>query len=253
MTFLNKNIVITGASKGLGYHVALDFASRGANLALISRDEESLKYLSSEIGVGNKHIYETCDLLDVDETDYSAKKILNHFDNRVDIILHSAGGGYGMRDPLLSSNDLHSLFMGNIGGAVNINRILIPSMIKRKSGNVIHVGSVASREVTGSVGYNTVKSAINAYVRTIGKEMSKFGIVVTGILPGGFIAKDNAMIRLRENKLSVYDEFINQRLPRGFMGNVEELLPMIRLLSSSDASMMGGCMVPIDAGEGSAY
>jgi len=148
---------------------------------------------------------------------------------------------------------MYALFMGNLGGAMNLNYFLLPSMMNQKSGNVIHIGSIASHEVTGSVGYNTVKSATSAYVRTIGKEMVQYGVVITGILPGGFVAKDNAMVRLKENKPEIYQEFIDERLPRGCMGDVSELIPMIRYLSSDDASMMGGCMVPIDAGEGNVY
>jgi len=252
LSFSQKNIVITGASKGLGYHAALDFASKGANLALLSRDETSLVNLVDHLE-GEQHRYYLNDLSDVDQTEIVATKVLDDFDGKIDVVLHAAGGGYGMREPLISSNEIYTLFMGNLGGAINLNRLFIPSMIKQEKGSVIHIGSIASHEITGSVGYNTVKSATSAYVRTIGKEMAQYGVVITGILPGGFVAKDNAMIRLKENKPDIYQEFIDERLPRGYMGDVSELIPMVRYLSSNDASMMGGCMVPIDAGEGNAY
>ena len=48
-------------------------------------------------------------------------------------------------------------------------------------------------------------------------------------------------------------KFIQERLPRKYLGKAEELIPMILLLCSDAASMMGGCLVPIDAGEGMAY
>ena len=250
--YSNKNIVITGSSKGLGYHAALDFSKRGANLALLSRDEDALIALTNKIG-DKRHIYYANDLLDSENTEEVAINILNHFNHKVDVILHAAGGGYGMHNTLISSDNMYSLFMANLGGAININNIIVPHMIEVGSGNIIHIGSIASHEVTGSVGYNTIKSAVSAYVRTIGKELSKSGIIVTGILPGGFVAKDNAMVRLCDNKPDIYNNFIQERLPRGYMGDVDELLPLIRLLSSNEASMMGGCMVPIDAGEGNAY
>ena len=126
-------------------------------------------------------------------------------------------------------------------------------MIQRKYGNLVHVCSIASSEATGSVGYNTVKAALAAYVRTLGRELAGSGIVATGILPGGFYAPGNSWERLEEKNPAAVKQFIKERLPRDFLGNGEELIPMIQLLCSDDASMMAGCLVPIDAGEGFSY
>ena len=118
---------------------------------------------------------------------------------------------------------------------------------------MVHVGSIASNEGVGSVGYNTVKAALAAYVRSLGREMNRFNVIVTGILPGGFISPENAMARLQESNPAAYERFIQDRLPRQIMGEATELIPMLLLLCSEGASMMGGCLVPIDAGEGRAY
>ena len=77
--------------------------------------------------------------------------------------------------------------------------------------------------------------------------------MVTGILPGGFISPDNAMARLRKKNIKAYKKFIKTRLPRKLMGDVNEVLPMLLFLCSKHSSMMGGCLVPIDAGEGKSY
>jgi len=61
------------------------------------------------------------------------------------------------------------------------------------------------------------------------------------------------MARLQETNPEAYSSFIEDRLPRQIMGGAEELVPMLLLLCSEGASMMGGCLVPIDAGEGRAY
>jgi len=87
----------------------------------------------------------------------------------------------------------------------------------------------------------------------LGRELYKDKVVVTGILPGGFIAPGNAMERLRKKNIKAYKKFIKTRLPRGLMSNADEVLPMLLLLCSKHSSMMGGCLVPIDAGEGKAY
>ena len=61
------------------------------------------------------------------------------------------------------------------------------------------------------------------------------------------------MFRFKIKNIKDYKKFIKKRLPRNKMGDVSEIIPIILFLCSQHASMMGGCMVPIDAGEGIAY
>ena len=247
-----KRIIITGASRGLGQVCAEAFDAEGAKMVLMARSGESLENIISSCANQKSHLFIPVDLLDLEGLHRGMKEALKFLDG-VDVVLHVAGGGLGLRDSLIDSEDLLKLFNLNVVAPVEINRIAAPFMIKRGQGNLVHVGSIASTEATGSVGYNTVKAALSAYVRSLGNELIESGVIVTGILPGGFYAPGNAMQRLEKNKPEVYKQFIQERLPRKKMGMAEELVPLIRLLCSDDASMMGGCMVPIDAGEGKAY
>ena len=115
------------------------------------------------------------------------------------------------------------------------------------------MGSIAGGEAVASVGYNTVKAALAAYVRSLGNQLAGDSIIATGIQPGGFRAPGNSWERLASTKPEVVEDFVRQRLPRGHLGDAEELVPLLAFLCSDAASMMGGCMVPIDAGEGKAY
>jgi 3-oxoacyl-[acyl-carrier protein] reductase len=149
--------------------------------------------------------------------------------------------------------DLKKLFQVNLGAAIEINRLAIKHRNKNHFLKLIHVGSIASYEAVASVGYNIVKSALAAYVRSLGRELYKNKVLVTGIMPGGFIAPGNAMERFKKKNLKEYKNFIKTRLPRGIMGSADEILPILLFLCSNHSSMMGGCMVPIDGGEGKSY
>ena len=175
-----------------------------------------------------------------------------HWDS-IDAVVHTSGGGMGLRNPLLHPGELYKLFRLNLGEAVEINRFVLPHMKEKHRGNIVHVCSIAAGEAVGSVGYNTVKAALGAYVRSIGREMAPYGVVVTGIAPGGFQSPQGAMERLERDNPQAYQKFVSERLPRGFMGKAGELMPLLRFLLSPEASMMGGCVVPIDAGEGRYY
>lgn len=248
----NKRVLVTGASKGLGAVAARAFAEQGARVALLARSQDKLEAVRQSCEYPEKHLCVPVDFLDMKQIPTAvqeAKKFLGGFD----IVLHSAGGGLGLKDDLLTHEAFSKLFTLNLGAAAEINRLIAPEMKERRSGNLVHVGSIASGEAVGSVGYNTVKAALAAYVRSLGRELSRFNVIATGILPGGFISPGNVMARLQEASPEAYQRFIEERLPRKIMGKTEELIPMILLLSSEAASMMGGCLVPIDAGEGRAY
>ena len=248
----DKNIIITGASKGLGLVCAQTLAECGARVVLLARSEEILNTLKSSLRNPNKHIAVAGDLTDFVVLEKSIKKATG-FLGHVDVVLHVAGGGLGLKSELLTAQDFSKLFALNVLVASEINRLLIPKMKERKSGNLVHVGSIASTEGVGSVGYNTVKAGLAAYVRTLGRELADSNVIVTGILPGGFLAPENAMDHLKKFNPEAYSKFEAERLPRKFMADAKELMPMLRLLCTEQASMMSGCMVPIDAGEGRAY
>lgn len=247
-----KKILITGASRGLGSIAAKAFSALGGELVLLARSKEQLEIVAHSCQQPDKHAVVAVDLLDVSAIAGAINEAAN-FLGHIDVVLHVAGGGLGLRDPLLKAADLVRLFTLNVAAAAEINRLVVPAMQERKRGNLVHVGSIAGREAVASVGYNTAKTALSAYVRSLGNELARSSLVVTGIQPGGFLAPGNSWERMTVDKPEVVEQFIQQRLPRGYLAQAEELIPLLAFLCSDAASMMAGCMVPIDAGEGKYY
>ena len=248
----NRKILITGASKGLGAVAAQAFAERGARLVLIARSEDKLQQVRLSCNNPERHLCIAVDLLEMNFIEHAIREA-QAFLGGIDVVLHVAGGGLGLKDDFLKHADFQKLFALNIGAAAEINRLVVSDMKERRSGHLVHIGSIASSEGVGSVGYNTVKAALAAYVRSLGRELNRFNVIATGILPGGFLSPGNAMARLQEVNPNAYKAFISERLPRQIMGDASELIPMLVLLCSEGASMMGGCLVPMDAGEGRSY
>jgi len=250
--FLGKRIIVTGASRGLGAMACEALAKRGAKIAMLSRSKKEMDNLKNGLKNPSNHISIKVDLLKNNAIKLAIKKAIK-FLKRIDIVLHVAGGGFGLKEKLIKDKDLKTLLQVNLGAAAEINRLVVSGKTKSQSLKLVHVGSIASNEAVASVGYNVAKSALSTYVRSLGRELYKNNVIVTGILPGGFIAPGNAMERLRKKNIKDYKKFIKTRLPRGLMGNVNEVLPMLLFLCSKHSSMMGGCLVPMDAGEGRAY
>jgi len=250
--FKDKHVLITGASKGLGYVCAKYFERWGSRLIITGRTQEKLESLRKGFAHPEQHLSVEADLVNPDEIEALVKKGRDCLGN-IDIVIHSLGGGYGFREALLSWEQFNTLHKVNVGAAAEINRLLLPDMIQRKQGNAVHICSIASQEATGSVGYNAVKASLSAYVRTLGRELADSGVVVTGILPGAFYAPENSWRRLEANKPEVVQKIIQERLPRKKIGEADEMMSLIALLAGEDASMMAGSCVPIDAGEGISY
>ena len=246
-----KRVLITGASRGLGQSCAEAFAKAGAKLLLTGRAADRLRQIQASFDHPEDHTIVPGDLTQVDVIQQLVNVAQQVGD--LDVILHVMGGGLGLRDPLLAWEDFATLFTTNLASAAEINRRLIPRMIERKTGNVVHVGSIASTEAVGSVGYNTVKAALAAYTRSLGRALASTGVIVTGILPGGFLAPDNGMERLKRRDPKQFEHSLLERQPRKRLGQPEELIPLMMFLASRKATMMTGCCVPIDAGEGLTY
>jgi len=252
LSLTGRHILITGASRGLGAVCARAFAAQGARLTLMARSAEALEAVAASCAEAGLHRSIPVDLLEMSQIATAVDQLLQS-DSCPDTVLHCAGGGLGLREPLLPAEGLQLLFSLNVAAPAEINRLLLPVMQERAKGNLVHVGSIAGSEAVASVGYNTAKAALAAYVRSLGNEMAASGIIVTGILPGGFRAPGNSWERLAADKPDVVEQFVQQRLPRGYLAQAEELIPLLAFLCSDAASMMGGCMIPIDAGEGKAY
>lgn len=248
----NKRVLITGASRGLGSVCAVFFSQQGARLALMARSKEGLEAVRESCVNPEKHRTFDCDLTDMNML-LNAVTAAADFLGEFDVVLHVVGGGLGLREPLIRAAHIMRLFTLNVVVAAEINRLIAPSMTNRGKGNLVHVGSISASEANASVGYNTVKAALSAYVRSFGNEIAGSGVVVTGILPGGFLAPKNSWERLKAQKPDVVKRFIDERLPRNRLADAAELVPLLSFLCSDAASMMSGCMVPIDAGEGKTY
>ncbi|MZH03553.1 MAG: SDR family oxidoreductase, partial [Nitrospinae bacterium] len=131
--FKNKKVLVTGASKGLGWVCANILAGLGAQLVCSGRNKESLQKLKESFSNPNQHMIFAGDLIDPKVISELVSKG-EEFLGGIDIVLHVLGGGYGFRDPLLPWEQLDTLHKVNVGVAAEINRLIVPEMIKRKSG-----------------------------------------------------------------------------------------------------------------------
>ena len=250
--FSKKNILITGASYGLGSLIAKELSKEQCNLILVSRSKDKLKKTYNLCAFKKNHHTIISDFQS-HESIFEMTKIVAQKFKKLDIIMHIAGGGLGVKDNFPIRSDYLKVFNLNLFSIFEINRELVPLIKKNRGGTIFHVGSVVANESIGSISYNCAKTALAAYVRTLSKTLSSNKICVTGINPGAFEIEQNAMYRLKKNNLNAYKSFINNRLPSKKMPKGESFIDIIKLLIGKNNMIFSGNMISCDSGEGNFY
>ena len=183
----DKIVLITGASSGFGESCARLFADQGAKLILAARREERLKILAEELKT--KHYAEILTLkLDVRNND-DVQKAIGGLDSKwssIDILINNAGLSRGL-DKLYEGKiqDWEEMIDTNVKGLLYISRAVIPYMVKRNSGHIVNIGSIAGHEVypNGSV-YCATKHAVDAITKGMRLDLNGTDIKVTTVDPG---------------------------------------------------------------------
>ena len=170
--FLGKKIIVTGASRGLGAEACKVLADRGAEIAMLSRSKIEMENLRNRMQNSSKHISIKVDFLNNNSLNKAFKKAID-FLKKIDIIIHVAGGGFGLKEPLIKNDDLRTLLQVNFVAAAELNRLTVNTMKKGGELKLIHVGSITSTEAIGSVGYNVAKASLASYVKSLGRELYK--------------------------------------------------------------------------------
>jgi short-subunit dehydrogenase len=183
---LNMNVVITGASQGIGKGIAERFAAAGANLFLSARNMDKVVEwkidLSKKYGI-NIFTY-NADLSKKDEVDGLAEEILKKFE-KIDVLVNNAGSfvpGSVYNEP---EGSLEMMIAINLYSAYHLTRKLLPFMMNSKSGHIFNMCSIAGLQAYANGGaYSISKFALNGFTKNLRDEMKTHGIKVTAIHPG---------------------------------------------------------------------
>lgn len=176
-------IVITGASSGLGKHLALGYASSDNELVLLARRGEKLEEVATQCrAVGAK--VETI-VSDVNDFELMKRVGTQLAQTPIDRIILNAGISVGHSGGVTPFDDFHRLFQTNFLSVHALLEPIIPKMIEQKSGEIVFISSLASlMSMPTSVAYSSSKRALNAYAEGLRYQLKQHGIDVMNILPG---------------------------------------------------------------------
>jgi len=250
--FSSKNILVTGASRGIGYGVAKGFAAAGANVTILADNEEvrnAATCLSRETGVTVKAIQ--CDI-----TDLSAVRQAMEQCDRIDILINNAG--LERITPILDEDDaVEDMFKRivdtNVTGTFYVTRYAARKMPPGSS--MIFTCSIWSRTAVEEFSaYCSTKHANLGFMRSMAKELMPKGIRVNGICPGwvrteaSLNSLKNMSIRTGRNESELLDDITGAQIRDGLM-EPDDLVSSYLFLASDAASNIVGQAITVDRGE----
>jgi NAD(P)-dependent dehydrogenase (short-subunit alcohol dehydrogenase family) len=249
--FAGKRVLVTGGTKGAGLAIVRRLAAAGAAVATASR---------SPLPQGQSpDIYVQTDLATVEGADAVARAVASGLGG-VDIIVHTLGGssapggGFAALNEALWQQELNT----NLLAAVRLDHALLPPMVERGSGVVIHVSSIQRRLplYESTIAYASAKAALSAYSKALSKELGPKGVRVNSVAPGWIrTTAAEAMVKRLADHAGGDEETARQGImnalggiPIGRPAWPEEVAELVAFLASDRAASIHGAEYVIDGG-----
>ena len=182
----DKVVLITGASSGFGADAARAFAHEGARVVLAARRLDRLQELAAEIqNTGGSAIAVPVDVANRADISNMVKTVIDLY-GRIDILFNNAGfGRLDWFENLDPERDIETQVDVNLLGVMQVTRAVLPHMILQRSGHIINMSSIAGWIAAPLYGvYAATKFAVRGFSDGLRREVTPFGIKVSGVYPG---------------------------------------------------------------------
>lgn len=240
MKLEQKNVFITGSSRGIGLAIAHKFASLGANIVLNSRGEISEELLNEFKPYGVKVLAISGDVSDFTDAKRMVDKAIEGLGS-VDVLVNNAGITQDTLMLKMTEEDFEKVLKVNLTGAFNMTQAVLKQMIKAREGAIINMSSVVG--LMGNIGqanYAASKAGLIGFTKSVAREVANRNVRVNAIAPG-MIESD--MTAVLSDK--VKDAMLAQ-IPMKQFGQAEQVAEVTAFLASQD--YLTGQVIAIDGG-----
>lgn len=229
-----KTVVITGATKGIGWATSKRLAHAGYHVIGIARTKPKEAFPGD---------FFACDLSNEKDTANIITKLLDQY--QIDALINNLGAGKIQQLGEIELESLKSIFDLNVRTAVQMTQGLVGKMKERKSGRIINLSSRAHLGVFGRTSYAAAKSALIGCTRVWALELALHGITVNVLAPGPI---ETEMFRRVRPVGSEAEKEILASIPMRRIGQPKEVAATIEFLLSEDAGFITGQTFYIDGG-----
>lgn len=238
-----KVAVITGGGSGIGFGIAEKFIEKGIQTVLVARDEEKLKNACAKLGPSCH--YKTCDLSDLKTIPILVQNILLEY-GRIDVLVNNAGINMKKDFTEVTDEEFQKILTVNVCSVFALSREVVKEMIRRKSGSIINISSMAAQYgLPRVIAYSASKSAIEGMTRAMASELSPHAIRINCIAPG-FI--ETAMTAKALNDDPERKAKAMGRTPMGKMGKPSDIGAAAAFFASDESDYITGTILCVDGG-----
>jgi 3-oxoacyl-[acyl-carrier protein] reductase len=249
--------IVTGASRGIGRQIAIDFAREGSHLVLNARNAAALESTAHECEAhGVRVVRVVADLFDHDAAPLVAERAVDEL-GRIDILVNNAGGGGdAMRLQKLTNEDWQHGFELNFFSCVRMTSACLPVMLERNWGRIVSLSSTYGVEPGPYFGpYSAAKAALLNYSKNLSRAFSAQGVLANCVIPGVTITE--AINETAEAAAAAQgttpDEVMAKMMQRdpvsmGRFGDPQEVAAAVVFLASEAASWITGATLAVDGG-----
>lgn len=242
----NKNILITGGSRGIGKAIVQTAAVEGANVAFTYLNStEEAQTLATEIAAkypNQRCLAQQCDVADTEAMEQMIKDLVTEF-KQIDGLVNNAGI---TRDAVLarmSRAQWDSVINTNLGSMFNASKPLVLQMVKQRSGAIVNLTSVAGiYGNSGQSNYAAAKAGMIGFTKALSAEVAQYNVRVNAVAPG-YIQTDMIGV-LDQDSL----DYIRDRINMQRLGSVDDVAPLVCFLLSEKAAYITAQIIQVDGG-----
>ena len=242
--FEGRSALVTGASKGIGRAVALRLAEQGVRVAVnFNTSADAADEVASAIrGMGVEAMTVRADVGRLEQVGEMVERI-NDAWGQVDILVNNAGIIGDTLMVRMSDEQWDSVLSTNLNGTFYCTRAVLRTMLRRRWGRVINIGSVVGlRGNVGQVNYAASKAGIVGFTKALAKEVATRGITVNTVTPG-YISTDTVDVLPQRIK----DKILTW-IPQGHFGEVDDVAHLVVYLAGANAKYVTGQTISVDGG-----
>ena len=240
MKLEQKNVFITGSSRGIGLAIAHKFASLGANVVLNSRGEISEELLAEFKPYGVKVLAISGDVSDFADAKRMVDQAIEELGS-VDVLVNNAGITQDTLLLKMTEVDFEKVLKVNLTGAFNMTQTVLKQMLKAREGAIINMSSVVG--LMGNIGqanYAASKAGLIGFTKSVAREVANRNVRVNAIAPGMIESDMTAVLTDK-----VKDAMLAQ-IPMKQFGQAEQVADVTAFLASQD--YLTGQVIAIDGG-----
>ena len=227
----NKKAIVTGGNRGIGKGIALSLLEQGYFVLATSRDSKNFDMSHPNLKLANLDVCDHASVADF-------QKIVNDFDP--DILINNAGVTKDKLFLKMTEDDWDEVIDTNLNSVFRMTKLVVKGMLKKKWGRIINISSISGLMGNpGQTNYSASKAGVDAFTRSLAKELGSRNITVNSIAPG-FIQTDMTESLITEDLL--------KKIPLQRVGNVDDVASIVNFLASEESNYITGQTLVVDGG-----